>query len=127
MQLGDVVNEFHDHDGFTHASAAERTDLAAFQKGTDEINDLDTRGEDLGRGRLIHECRRLAMDWVVLVGRDRPAFIDGIAAHVKYSPHYSFPYQHGYGCAIVDRFVTALEPFSAGHRERPDPPATQVL
>ena len=32
MELGDVVDQFHDDDRLAHAGAAERADLAAFQE-----------------------------------------------------------------------------------------------
>jgi hypothetical protein len=33
VQLGDVVDQFHDDDGLAHAGAAERADLAALEEG----------------------------------------------------------------------------------------------
>ena len=47
MELGDVVDQFHDDDRLAHAGAAERADLAAFQEGTDQVDDLDAGGKNL--------------------------------------------------------------------------------
>ena len=44
---GDVVDQLHDHDGLADASAAKRADLAAFQERADQIDDLDSRRQDL--------------------------------------------------------------------------------
>ena len=41
VQLGDVVDQFHDDDGLADAGAAERADLAALQERADQVNDLD--------------------------------------------------------------------------------------
>ena len=62
MELGDVVDQFHDDDRLAHAGAAERADLAALQEGADQINDFDAGGEHLRRGRLVHEWGRRAVD-----------------------------------------------------------------
>ena len=43
VQLGDVVDELHDHDRLADARAAERADLAALEERTDQIDDLDAR------------------------------------------------------------------------------------
>ena len=53
MQLGDVVDEFHDDDGLADAGAAERADLAAFQERANEVNDLDAGRQNLRAGGLI--------------------------------------------------------------------------
>jgi len=49
VQLGDVVDQLHDDDGFADARAAKGADLAAFQKRAEEINDLDAGDEHLRR------------------------------------------------------------------------------
>ena len=54
VQLGDVVDQFHDDDGLADAGAAERADLAALQERADEVNDLDAGREHLRRGGLVH-------------------------------------------------------------------------
>ena len=55
VQLGDVVDQFHDDDGLADAGAAERADFAALQERADEVNDLDAGGQNLRRGGLVHE------------------------------------------------------------------------
>ena len=72
MLLGDVVDQFLDEDGLADAGAAEQSDLAALQKGLDEVDNLDAGFEHLGRGRLIFKQRRRAMDRHGLGVLDRP-------------------------------------------------------
>ena len=86
MELGDVVDQFHDDDGLAHAGTAERADLAAFQEGTDQVDDLDAGSEHLRRGRLVHELRRRAVDRIIFLRLDRPAFVDRVAAHIETRP-----------------------------------------
>ncbi len=62
VQFGNVVDQLHDDDGLAHAGAAEGADFAAFKKGTNQINDLDAGGQDLGRGGLIDQGRGGAMN-----------------------------------------------------------------
>ena len=62
VQLGDVVDQFHDDDGLADAGAAERADFAALQERADQVNDLDAGGQNLRRGGLVHQRRRGAMN-----------------------------------------------------------------
>ena len=55
VQLGDVVDQFHDDDGLADAGATERADLAALQERADQIDDLDAGGKHLRRSGLIHK------------------------------------------------------------------------
>jgi peptide chain release factor 1 len=58
VELGDVVDQLHDHDGLADAGAAERADLAALEERADQVDDLDAGREHLRRRRLIDERRR---------------------------------------------------------------------
>ena len=127
MQLGDVVDQFHDDDGLADTGAAERADFSALQKGTDQVNDLDAGGEHLRGGRLVHERRRRAMNGIVFVGLDRPSFVHRIADHVEHAPHDAFTDGHGNGRAGVDDFEAALETFGAGHGDGAHPVVAEVL
>ena len=44
VQLGDVVDQFHDDDGLADACATERADFAALQERADQVDDLDAGG-----------------------------------------------------------------------------------
>jgi len=48
VQLGNVIDQFHDNDGLADACAAESADCCRLQEGANEINDLDAGGQHLG-------------------------------------------------------------------------------
>jgi hypothetical protein len=47
MPLGDIVDQFLDNHSLTNTSTAEGTNLTAFHKGADQIDNLDTSLENL--------------------------------------------------------------------------------
>src|SRR5689334_16731805 len=67
------------------------------------------------------------MDRVGFLRIDRSAFIHRVATNIEHPPHYAFSDWHGNGCAGIDDFVAAFEPFGAGHGDGPDPIVTEVL
>ncbi len=127
MELGDVVDELHDDHGLADAGAAERADLAALQKGTDQVDDLDARGQHLRRRRLIDERGRRAVDRVVLLGRHRAALVDRVARDVEHAAHHARADRHRDRRAGVDRRDAAPETFGARHRDRAHPFVAQML
>src|SRR5262249_32812242 len=127
MEFGDVVDQFLDDDSLAHAGTAKRTDLAALQEGADQINDLYAGEEHLGRRRLLHESGWRAVDGVVFLRLDRPAFVYRLTAHIKDSPHHPFPDGHGNRRPGVDDLVTAFETLGARHGHGPDPVVGEVL
>ena len=83
MRLGDVVDQLLDDHGLADAGAAEQADLAALQIGRQQVHHLDAGDQDLRRGRLLLEGRRLAVDRVALRRVDRPLLVDRLADHVQ--------------------------------------------
>ena len=79
------------------------------------------------RGRLVHELGRRAMDRIIFLCLDRPAFVNRVAAHIEYPAHHPVPDGHGNGRAGVDDFVAAFETIGVGHGDGPDPVVTEVL
>ena len=57
-----VVDQLHDQNRLAHAGTAEQADLAATEKGLDEVNDLDARLEHFEACRLFVKARRMAVD-----------------------------------------------------------------
>src|SRR5262245_34752329 len=99
MELGDVVDQLHDDHGLTYTGAAKRSDLAAFQKRTDQVNHLNAGGKHLWGSRLVHEFRRRAMDGITLLRADRSAFVDRVATYVEDPSQDPFSDGHGDGRA----------------------------
>ena len=59
MLFGNVVDQFHDHNGLAHAGAAEHTDLTALGVGADQVDNLDTCFQDLrGCGQFLKRGSR---------------------------------------------------------------------
>ena len=83
--LGDVADELLDDDRLAHAGAAEDADLAALGEGRDEVDDLDARLEHLGRGGLVLERGRRAVDGVARLRLDGALAVDGLAEHVEHA------------------------------------------
>ena len=95
MLLGDVADELLDDDGLADAGAAEDADLAALGEGADEVDDLDAGLEDLGRGRLLVERGRGAVDGIALSRVDRrPCSSIGSPRTLKTRPSVSGPTGH---------------------------------
>jgi hypothetical protein len=43
VELGNVVDQLHDHDGLAHAGAAERADLPALEERTNKVDHFNAR------------------------------------------------------------------------------------
>src|SRR5207302_1938053 len=127
MQLGDVVNEFHDDDRLAHSGTTEGSHLAALEERTDQVNDFDSGREHLGRSRLLHKRRCRTMNRVVFLRFDGPALIHWFSGHVEYPPHNGFANRHAYRLAVVRNLKTALEAFGTRHGNRSDPLFAEVL
>ena len=59
---GDIVNELHDENGFSHSRTSEKADLSSLHIGTDQIHNFDSRLQNLRRRRLLPVGRRLPVD-----------------------------------------------------------------
>ncbi|MEY3492419.1 MAG: hypothetical protein RL309_1547 [Verrucomicrobiota bacterium] len=123
----DVIDEFHDDDGLADAGTTERTDLTALDEGTDEVDDLDARAEELGGRGLLSEGRRLAVNRVALGVLHRTAFVDGVAGDVEDAAEDAVADGHGDRGTRIDGGATAHEAFGGGHRDGTDEPVTEVL
>src|SRR5262249_31787086 len=72
VRLRDVVDELLDENRLADAGATEEADLAALAVRSEEVDDLDTRFEDLDLRRLVLERRRSLVDGGRALGVDRP-------------------------------------------------------
>ena len=82
VAFGDVVDKLLNEHGLADAGAAEEADLAAFEVGGEEVDDLDSGDEDLGAGGLVLEGGGRAVDGVAHLFADGTALIDGLADDV---------------------------------------------
>ena len=101
--------------------------LPPLRNGQMQIDDLDAGREHLGRGRLVGERRRRAVDRVVLLGHDGPALVDGVPGHVEDASHDARADRHRDRAAGVGDLDAALEPLGACHGDGADPAVSEVL
>jgi hypothetical protein len=80
--LGDVVDELLNEDSLADTGTTEETDLATTSIGGEEIDDLDTRDENLGGGGLLSEGRGLGVNGHALVRLDGAALVDRVTSDV---------------------------------------------
>ena len=83
VTLGDVVNELHDDDGLADTSTTEETDLTTLAVGENEINDLDTGGEDGVLGGLVGELGGDGVDGELGLLADGATLVDGLTEDVE--------------------------------------------
>ena len=79
---GDVVDELHDDDGLAHAGAAEEADLAALDVGSQQVDHLDARLEELVARVERLEARCRPVDGPALGRLDLAHVVDGLPHHV---------------------------------------------
>ncbi len=127
MLQRDVVDQLHDDDGLAHAGAAEQADLAALQERLDQVDDLDAGLEHLHLGRLLVECRRLAMDGIALGGVDRPELVHRVADDVEHAAQGLAAHGHGDGAAQVDGLHAAHHALGGLHGDAAHPAFAQLL
>ena len=83
VTLGDVVNKLHNNDGLADTSTTEETNLTTLAVRENEINDLDTSGEDGILGGLVGELGGNGVNGHAHLLADVATLIDGITKNVE--------------------------------------------
>ena len=99
MLLGDVVDQFHDHDRLAHAGAAEHADLAALGVGADQVDDLDARLQDFRGGGQFLKGGGGTVNVPAFLRLDLRAVVHHVPQDVE-DPAQGFP-AHGHGNALA--------------------------
>ena len=120
MFLGNVVDEFLDEYGLSHAGTAEQADLAAFQVGFQQVDDLDTRGQDLLGSGQVFEFRRFAMDGQGALLGETTQTVDGLARNVQHAPADLGAHRHGDRRVGIGGFHPPLQTVRGIHRHASD-------
>src|SRR5262249_31819748 len=79
----DTGDELGENNGLAQTGATEQAGLATADERHQEVDDLDTRFEELGFGREFAELGWVAMDRPVLFGINRAALVDRVARDVE--------------------------------------------
>ena len=120
MFLGNVVDEFLDEHGLAHAGTAEQADLAALQVGFQQVDHLDSRGQDLLGGGQVLEFRGFAVNGKgALLGKAAQA-VDGIARDVQHAPADLGAYRHRDRRMRIGGFHATLQAVRGIHRHASD-------
>jgi len=127
VHFGDVVDQFHDQNGFANTSTAEEADLAAFGIGRQKINNLNAGHKHFGFSGLIREVRRARVDRAVFIRFDRAHFVNRLAGHVEDTAKCCGPNRNHDRTARVSHFLTANKPFGGIHRDCADGVFAEVL
>ena len=85
MLLCDVVDQLLNQDGLAYTCTAEQTDLTALCIGADQVNDLDAGFQNVNRTLLLLIRRSRTMDFPLLFGFNRLAFINRLAEKVEHT------------------------------------------
>src|ERR1051325_2434313 len=127
VELRDVVDQLHDDDRLPHPRSAERADLAALEKWTDEINHFDSCRQQRRRSRLLRQPRRRPVNRHVVLGIHRTALVDGAAGHVEHASHHTRTDGNMNRSATVMYAVAAFEALGPRHRNRAHATVAQML
>ena len=113
--LGNVVDQFHDQHGLSHARAAEQADLAALGVGGDEVHDLDACFQNLGGGFLLVISGRLAVDGPALLSLRRGKIVHRVSQQIEDAAQALIAHGHRDGAARIHGFRAAHKAVGAGH------------
>ena len=127
VRLGDVVDQLHHVHGLADAGAAEQAHLAAFGKGANQVNHLDTGFQQLLRGAEFVIRGRFAVDGSGFRLVHRAAFINRAAEHVHDAAQGAFTNRHGDRSAGVAHHQSTAQAVGAAQRNRTDDTVAELL
>ena len=127
MLGGNIVNEFHHVYRFTDTGAAEQSDLAAFGKGADQVDYLDTGFKQFRRRAQVRKLGRLPVDTPLFIGIDCAALIDWLAQYVHDASQGLLTHRDGDRRAGIVHLKTPLQPVRGTQGNRSHHPVAQLL
>ncbi len=124
---GDIADQLHHVDGLAHAGATEQAHLATLGERAEQVDDLDTGFQQLGRARLVLIARCWLMDGAVGVGLHRPFMVDRYPQHVHDPTQSGRTHWHRDWRPGVGDDHVALQPFGRSHGDGADHAVAQLL
>ena len=85
MTLGNVVDELHDEHRLTYTGTTEESNLTTLHVGFQQVDDLDTRRQNLLLRREFLERRSLAVYGVGALHVERIHTVDRLTDYVQHS------------------------------------------
>lgn len=80
--LGDVVDELLNEHGLADTGTTEETNLSTTSVGGEQVNDLDTRHQNLGGCRLLNELGSFSVNGQILVSLDGATLVNRVTGDV---------------------------------------------
>ena len=121
-----VADQFLDKDRLANTCTAEQTDLSALGVGCDQINDLDTRLQNLLYGLLVCKSRRPAVDLPALSAQLLPA-VNRITEYVEQPSQIVISHRNGDSAAERDDRHILLKSFARSQQNTANGMITDML
>lgn len=127
MSSGDVIDKLHDEHSLADSGSSEQPDFASFHVRSEQIDDLDTCGQQLSSSSQILEGRRFSVNGQFHFSIDGASFVDGLADHVHNSSQTFGTDWHHDGSASVRDFLASDQAVGGVKRDCSDGVSSQML
>jgi hypothetical protein len=121
VSLGDVVDELLDENGLSDSSSSEESNLSSTGVGSQEVDDLDSRLEDLGGSRLVDKLRGVGVDGAHGDTNDGTTLVDRLSNDVHDTSEAGGSDWDHDGVSGVDNLLStdeSLGSYERGRREK---------
>ncbi len=127
MSFGDIVDEFHNEDGFSDTGTAEESDFSAFRVGGEEVDDFNAGDELFCFCGLVGESWGQGVDGSLGSGFDFASFVDGFSNDIHDASQGFFSDGDGDGFPGSGDFLSSYESFCCIHGDTADGIFAEVL
>jgi hypothetical protein len=126
MSLCNIVDEFLNQHSLADTGTSEQTNLSATSIRCKKINNLDTSLQNLGRGRLVNEWRRVRMNGGKFDALNGATFVNGFTNDIHDSAQSCFADGDHDRSAGVNNPCTSDKTFCTVHGNSTNRVLTQV-
>mmetsp|Transcript_40263 Transcript_40263/g.101350 ORF Transcript_40263/g.101350 Transcript_40263/m.101350 type:complete len:369 (+) Transcript_40263:880-1986(+) len=127
VALGNVGNQLHDEHSLADTGTTEQTDLATLGVGGEQIDHLDTGGQNLVTSAKLGELGRAGVNGTTHVGFDRTTLVDRITGHVHDATECGVADRHHDGRLQILHGATAGQTIGAVHSDGAHHTVTKML
>ena len=120
MLLGNVIDKLHNEDGLTNTRTAKKTDLTALCVGRNQVNDLDTRFQDLRRSLLLGIRGRISVNTPFFLCLGLRTVINSLTQKIKDSAECLFADRHRNACSRIHSLHASGHTVRGGHGDTAD-------